>query len=90
LETSEIRNWMDVALRFVVRRTRRIDYGLLPRNNTINMIPSANLEDVRVSRIECKRCGHSWFKQEGAESHVCPMCSTPYLEKEETNVIRKN
>ncbi|MDD1767803.1 MAG: hypothetical protein LUQ27_04465 [Methanomassiliicoccales archaeon] len=54
------------------------------------MIPSANLEEVKLSKIECKRCGHSWFKSKGEESHVCPVCSTPYMEDEATNVIRKN
>jgi len=74
----------------IPRRTRRIIYSLLPRTDEISMIPSANLEEVRQTKIECKRCGHSWFKSKGEESHVCSVCGTPYLEEEETNVIRKN
>ena len=69
---------------------RRINYCLLLIYSTTNMISNANLEEVISSRIECKRCGHSWFRTKEEESHVCPMCNSPYIEDEETNVIRKN
>lgn len=54
------------------------------------MIPEAAIEERSYSKIECRRCGHRWFKRKEEESHVCPVCSTPYVESEESNVLRKN
>jgi hypothetical protein len=69
---------------------QRLNMILLSRIMTNNMIPEATIEEEVLSKIECRRCGHSWFKRKNEESHVCPMCNTPYEEDEESNLLRKN
>ncbi len=53
-------------------------------------VPSAQLDEKVRVKLECKRCGHSWFKKEGEGSQVCPECNAPCDDKEHCNVNRKN
>ena len=53
-------------------------------------VPSAQLDERTKVRMECKRCGHSWFRKEGEGPQICPECNTPCEDKEHCNVNRKN
>ena len=53
-------------------------------------VPSAQLDEKVRVKLECKRCGSSWFRKEGEGPQICPECHTPCEDKEHCNVNRKN
>ncbi|HEY3420043.1 MAG TPA: hypothetical protein VGK23_05770 [Methanomassiliicoccales archaeon] len=53
-------------------------------------VPNAELDEKVKIKMECKRCGHSWFRKEGEGVPVCPECNAPCEDNEHCNVNRKN
>jgi len=53
-------------------------------------VPTAQLDEKTRFKMECKRCGHSWFRKNEEGPHICPECNAPCEDKEHCNVNRKN
>jgi hypothetical protein len=53
-------------------------------------VPSAQLDEKTRVKMECKRCGHSWFRKDDEGPAICPECNAPCEDKEHCNVNRKN
>ncbi len=45
------------------------------------------LEEIKLSYLQCKRCGHKWIPRKSIVA-LCPSCHTPYWNLE--NDDKKN
>lgn len=40
--------------------------------------------ELTIKRLECLRCGHSWIPNSESTPKVCPLCHSPYWNKQRT------
>jgi len=40
-----------------------------------------SIEEVKVFKCECERCGHDWITKTREKPMVCPKCKSPYWDK---------
>lgn len=44
---------------------------------------------VKISKIECKRCGHRWIPRQ-VEIRMCPKCKSIWYDKPKINKSKKD
>ena len=45
---------------------------------------------VKLTKLECKRCGHIWIPRTPELPLVCPKCKSPYWNRERKVSVRRN
>lgn len=43
---------------------------------------------IKISKIECKRCGHTWVPRKSVVV-ICPKCKSPYWNKPRKEDLEK-
>jgi len=57
---------------------------------TENMAKCPHCGTVFDVSFTCGRCGHKWTPRENGEPKVCPLCKSPYWNKERVRGVKKD